>query len=249
VHDAAGVCVAHGLGDPRQRVHQPLEGPPGRRLPHPVGAPDRVQLLDGLGEGAAADLLHREPRPPVGVLPELVDRGDAGVLQLGGDPGLVEEQGPRPAVGGELRVQLLAGHDAPEVVVVDRPDLAHPAHAERPAQRVPGAGREREHGGLDPAHDLLVAGGARRVPAEVPQRDPEVLAPHRVRVDGLPGRGGVGADHAREERGPEAGRVLQVRPPRAQRRRVEVEHAGDRAVVGQHQVVEVQVAVHCDLGR
>ena len=49
-------------------------------------------------QGAALDQLHGQERPAVGQGADLVDRRDAGVLELAGDPGLVEE----PAGGGRV---------------------------------------------------------------------------------------------------------------------------------------------------
>ena len=50
-----------------------------------------VALLQQVVEGAALDELHRQERPAVGEGADLVDGRDAGVLELAGDRGLLEE--------------------------------------------------------------------------------------------------------------------------------------------------------------
>ena len=80
VDDAVGVGVADRLADLLEHRQEPAAV--GRR----VGPPSE-QVVEGL----ALDELHRQERPAVGQRADLVDRRDAGVLQLAGDPGLVEE--------------------------------------------------------------------------------------------------------------------------------------------------------------
>ena len=57
----------------------------------------------GLGQGLALDELHRQERAAVGQGAGLVDGRDARVLELAGDPGLVDEPAARPRSRAEYR--------------------------------------------------------------------------------------------------------------------------------------------------
>src|SRR5262249_22843018 len=80
----------------------------------------------------------------------------AGVLQLPGNPGLVQEAVREPPVLGPLRAKLLEGHFAVEVAVVSEPDAADAPGGVQPRQRVAPAQR----GGVI---DRPPGGGCRRV--------------------------------------------------------------------------------------
>ena len=84
-----------GVGVPDRLAHL-LEH---RQEPPAVGR--RVgPLLEQLVERPPLDELHRQERPAVGQGADLVDRRDAGVLELAGDPRLVEEPAGGERVGG-----------------------------------------------------------------------------------------------------------------------------------------------------
>ena len=97
VDDPVGVGVGDRLADLLEHRHEPAAV--GRR----VGP-----VLEQVVEGAALDQLHGQERPAVGQGADLVDRRDAGVLELAGDPGLLARTGGRPG-----RVGREAGPRAP----------------------------------------------------------------------------------------------------------------------------------------
>ena len=105
--DAAGVGVGDGLADLLEGGDEPTAV--GGRV-GPV-AEHRV-------EGPPLDQLHGQERPAVGQGAEVVDRRDAGVLELAGDPGLVDEPTRQQRPGGEPLLQDLDGHLAAEGAVV-----------------------------------------------------------------------------------------------------------------------------------
>src|SRR5205823_9253109 len=84
-------------------------------------APEQV------GEGAALNQLHRQKWPAVGQRPEVVDRGNPGVLQLAGNPRLLPEPpDSRAPVVGQPEQSLDA--DIPiEDEIPSEVDYAHPA--------------------------------------------------------------------------------------------------------------------------
>ena len=142
-----------------------------------------MEGVDRLLEGLALDEGHGVERPVV-ILPQAVDRHDAGVLEPGGDGGLAEEPPPRRVVElvgpdplqGHRAVQLLlvGGEHFPQAatgVVPLRPvdrrraqDSREPAPSSRAvASRVP----DHRHGdpvrlALDRGRSLLEGGGYHR---------------------------------------------------------------------------------------
>src|SRR5437588_163349 len=80
---------------------------------------------------SAADEAHRVERLPVGPAPQLVDRDDARVLQLPGDPGLADEAGGEHGLAGVIGPQVLEGDVTAQGGVVGQPD---PADAARGVQ-------------------------------------------------------------------------------------------------------------------
>jgi len=109
----------------------------------PVG--QGLACLQCLGHGPAADSLHRVVQGAVGADAQLVDRHDAGVLQLAGNPRLAQEtddgerrgaggtggagpgRGKRVAVHRELAEQLLEHDLATQVPVVHQQNPADPS--------------------------------------------------------------------------------------------------------------------------
>ena len=75
----------------------------------------------------ALDQLHREEGPEVGEGAQLVDRHDAGVLELAADLGLLDEAADHVGVVAEVVAQHLEGDVAAEVGVAALEDGAHAA--------------------------------------------------------------------------------------------------------------------------
>ncbi|HZY88810.1 MAG TPA: hypothetical protein VFE78_28555 [Gemmataceae bacterium] len=73
---------------------------------------------------------------PGGARHQVVDRHDAGVLQAGGDAGLVQEAGLEGGVVRPVGPQHLQRHVAVQGRVVGQPDLAHAADGPQAAQDV-----------------------------------------------------------------------------------------------------------------
>ena len=89
VDDAAAVGVRHG----HAHLHEEVEHARPAEPPHRIGVALREARQDVL-QRPPLDELHREERPLLlRIDPDLVHRDDARVLELGGDPGLVEEAG------------------------------------------------------------------------------------------------------------------------------------------------------------
>ena len=80
------------------------------------------------------------------VLAVVVHRGDAGVVQRGGDPGLGAEPVQELRVAGQLGPQDLHRDDAGQPDVVGRPDLAHPADGDPPVEPVAVGHGDRRRG-------------------------------------------------------------------------------------------------------
>ena len=76
---------------------------------------------------SALDQLHGQERPAVGQGAEVVDGGDAGVLELAGDAGLVREPAGGRGVGREPVLEDLDRHLSAERRVAGPVDDAHPA--------------------------------------------------------------------------------------------------------------------------
>jgi hypothetical protein len=94
-NDTAHVGVGHRQADLLEDAQQP-------RL---VLCRARTFLQQN-GQGAALDQLHGEIRPVVGEVAQLVDRDYAGMLQLAGDLGLLDE--PADQVGLLAQCRLIA---------------------------------------------------------------------------------------------------------------------------------------------
>ena len=109
--------AAVGVGD---RLAHLLER---REQPAPVGP----LVGEQVGQGPPLDQLHDQERPAVRQGADLVDRGDARVLELGGDPGLAQEPPGGRAVGLEPGVQELDRH------VPGQPGVPGPVHHPHPA--------------------------------------------------------------------------------------------------------------------
>jgi len=105
----------------------------------PIG--QRPAVAERLGEGAAADPLHRVIQSAIRADAQLIDRHDTGMLQLAGDPCLAQEadDGERRGAGGagpghgkciaahrELAEQFLEHDLATQVPVVHQQDPADP---------------------------------------------------------------------------------------------------------------------------
>jgi hypothetical protein len=98
-HDVLGLEVAvnhttavgerYGLA---HATHRRQQAPP--RVGLRGGGVAAPKPLDDCGEGEAVDPLHREERRAVGPRPEVVDRDDAGVLELPLHQRLAHEPGP-----------------------------------------------------------------------------------------------------------------------------------------------------------
>jgi hypothetical protein len=105
-----------------------------------------VMLRDRVVERAALDELHRVVRPALLVLAERVDGDDAGVLELAGDLGLVDEALAELRDVGQVRAHLLERDLAPERLVERDRNGAEPAARVRAQDHVApapgGAGTE-----------------------------------------------------------------------------------------------------------
>ena len=117
VNHPVGVGVADGLAN-RLEDGQPACG--GAAVGQWVGPifQDRV-------EGVSLDELHRQEGPAIGESADLVDRRDAGVLQLASDPRLTEEALGRYRIGCVSLGQQLDGDVAIQGGVAGAIDNAH----------------------------------------------------------------------------------------------------------------------------
>ena len=95
------------------------------RLAHLEEDPQHARLIVGqiepcgqeVRQGAALDQLHDEIRAAVGKRAQVVDRHDAGVLQLAGDLCLLDEASDQAGVVAMLLEQDLHGQVAADVAV------------------------------------------------------------------------------------------------------------------------------------
>jgi hypothetical protein len=118
VYEPLGVCGVERLRDRREKSDR------SHRLEAPIA-------LEHLTEICASDVPHREVQLAVRFAGS-VDRHDAGVLELRGQPGFAEEPLAEPLVAGELRREQLERHRAVEVLVdreVDRPGASRTEQA------------------------------------------------------------------------------------------------------------------------
>jgi hypothetical protein len=163
------------------------------------GQPAPVGSLGGeqVGQGPPLDQLHDQERPAVRQPADLVDRGDARVLELGGDPGLAQEPFGSRAVGREPGVQELDRHVPGQPGVPGPVHHPHPALAHLFGEFIPGRVGLRD----DPRH-LREPGRVRSVVEDAagpfvggeqllyPVPQPQVPAARRVQVlpPFIPGR-------------------------------------------------------------
>ncbi len=128
VQHPARVREAHRLGHRADRLDEAHPRPAARvRSPGPARG-GRVYGVDDGIEGLAGDLTHRVEDRAVRQPPDVVDRHDGGVLQLGGDLGLLAEAGlERGDVGEAVGADDLERHDPPQVQILDPPHRAHAA--------------------------------------------------------------------------------------------------------------------------
>jgi hypothetical protein len=127
VDDVVGMRVADRLADRLEDSQQPAV----------VGGRIGTELQN-VGEGAPLDQLHGQERPAVRQHADLVHGGDAGVLQLAGDAGLVAEALGGRRIGRVFRGQHLDGDVAVEGGVAGAVDHAHAAAADLVEQLIAG---------------------------------------------------------------------------------------------------------------
>jgi hypothetical protein len=96
MEDSPAVGVGHRVAHAHERTQQlPQFQAPRRTTIAPL-----VVSPGGLGEGAAADETHGVEGLLVGAAADLVDRHDAGVLQLSGHLRLTQEARPQSRLAG-----------------------------------------------------------------------------------------------------------------------------------------------------
>jgi hypothetical protein len=159
VHDALLVGKRHRLGHPPQAVDEPVQRDAGGTGGPPALPGRAVDLGDGIGQCPAAHLGHREEQPTVGQAPGVVDRRDARVLQVGGEPGLFQQAAAGIRAVGALGLRC---HLAREHLVAHPPHLGAPAAAQRRDQRVAGVHRDLGHRGRAGVERVRLHPGARR---------------------------------------------------------------------------------------
>ena len=86
-----------------------------------------MERRDRLLEAVALDEPHGVERPAGGVVAQAVDRDDAGMLELAGDLGLLDEPGAAVRFVGVAVLDLLERDRAVELLVQRDRDLAQPA--------------------------------------------------------------------------------------------------------------------------
>ena len=116
----------------------------GRLVEDRNGALDvrRVRLRQQVGQRLTVDQLHHEKRDQlivVDVFGIVVDVGDAGVRQAGGETRLGSEAEPKGVGVGEIGAEDLDRHRVLQDPIGRRPDLAHSADRDPVIQRVTGA--------------------------------------------------------------------------------------------------------------
>ncbi len=113
VRVGVGDCLTH------QREHH--------HEPPAVGGPVAFKC-ELVRERFALDELHRQERPPVRQCADLVNRGDARVLELSGDAGLIHEPARVGRVGRVAVLEELDRH------VAIQGDITRPIHDAHPAR-------------------------------------------------------------------------------------------------------------------
>ena len=117
----------------------------GERLAHPLEHLEEVRQVVGRVlaggelrvEGLPVHQLHREERPRVGQLAQLVHRDHTGVLEHPGDARLLDEPLAEAGPAGVHLEQQFDGHVAGEVGVAGGEDGAHPAAGDLAVHREP----------------------------------------------------------------------------------------------------------------
>ena len=132
VDDPLGVGETHGLADGVERVDHPPQRPAGAHATEGPTSATMVEPADDLVEVLAADLGHGDEPLTVGEPPEVVDRHDRRVLELGDDLGLVDEAADHLLVVGIDRPQRLHSDQSVQRAVEDLAHLAGPADPEQP---------------------------------------------------------------------------------------------------------------------
>ena len=183
-----GVRVGDRLGDVEEDRQEP--GMVARR----VGP-----LVHHLGQGPALDQLHGEVGPPVGEGAQLVDRDDAGVLELAGDLGLLDEAAEQLGVAAVAFQEHLDGEVAAQVVVSPFQDRSHAppgdlAEELEPPGAVGGVGHLGRGGADDRARAVDRLGVAEQDPADRADRLAQALQDSRASPPAS--RGGEGARRA-----------------------------------------------------
>ena len=152
-----------------------------REESHPIliGTSARLQQRR---QGAAPDQLHRDEQPAVGEAPQLVDRGDPGVLELAADLGLLDEPADHLGVVAVLLPDHLDGEVPAEVEVAPLEDRPHPAPGQL-ADELVARRLSREVGHLRRAGPDQPR-GVRRVPEMDASDRPDRTVPDRTRSAG-----------------------------------------------------------------
>ena len=125
-----GVGVGHRLGHADEDRQEP--GMVARRV-GPLG--------QDLGQGPAFDQLHGEVGATVGEGAQLVDRDDAGVLQLAADLGLLDEPADKLGLVAVRFQKHLHGEVSAEVGVVPLEDRPHSPAGDLAEEEHPGRAR------------------------------------------------------------------------------------------------------------
>ena len=94
---------------------------------------------DGFHEAVTFDESHGVERPAIGVVPQAIDRDDAGVFELAGDLRLLDEPSAAVGVVGAAILDLLESDGSVEFLIQGDGDLPRPplAWGRRMRKRVP----------------------------------------------------------------------------------------------------------------
>ena len=111
----------------------------GAAVGHPIirGAPvamgrGLVHFLEDASQCTARDELHGEVQPSIQQAPELVDRNNAGMGELGGGLGLLDESGHHLGPRHHPASDDLHGHEAVQFSVANATYLAHGSGSQEP---------------------------------------------------------------------------------------------------------------------
>ena len=122
MHHTAAVGVRNGLADVDEA----------RQQAQSIG---QRRAVERVGERVAANAAHRVVDRAVRATSQLVDRDDAGMLQLARDSGLVDKSDLTPSRACAVGAQLLDRHVSANVSVqraAHHPDAALPEQVEQP---------------------------------------------------------------------------------------------------------------------